>query len=136
MIGSWAIGSNSTLIPMADKLSIKADTEILALVADYFKVLSEVSRLQILSCLQSGPMNVTELTETTGLGQANVSKHLKVLTQAGILSRQAQGVSAYYTISDPLIFSICASVCDRISQRVQQQAEIVTLLGVFSNRIH
>ncbi|MGL5035769.1 MAG: ArsR/SmtB family transcription factor [Microcystaceae cyanobacterium] len=119
---------------MADKLSIKADTEILVLVADYFKVLSEVSRLQILSCLQSGPMSVTELTEMTGLGQANLSKHLKVLTQAGILARQAQGISAYYTINDPLIFTICESVCDRISQRVQQQAEIVTMLGVFSNR--
>ena len=118
---------------MADTLSAKADSEILTLVADYFKVLSEVSRLQILSCLKSGPMNVTELAEATGLGQANLSKHLKVLTQAGILSRQAQGVSAYYSISDPVIFGICESVCDRISQRVQQQAEAVGLLGLFSN---
>ena len=120
---------------MADTLYVKADNEILALVADYFKVLSEVSRLQILSSLKAGPMNVTELTETTGLGQANLSKHLKVLTQAGILSRQAQGVSAYYSISDPVIFGICELVCDRISERVQQQAEVVNMLGLFSNRI-
>ena len=120
--------------PMAGPVSIKADVEILALVADYFKVLSEVSRLQILSCLKAGAMNVTELTEVTGLGQANLSKHLKVLTQAGILTLQTQGVSAYYSIADPTILSICDTVCDRISQRLQKQAEVVNLLDVFSSQ--
>ena len=58
--------------------------EFLAPVADYFKVLSEVSRLQILSCLRAGAMNVSEIGEATGLGQANLSKHLKMLTEAEI----------------------------------------------------
>jgi DNA-binding transcriptional ArsR family regulator len=100
----------------------KTDPTILAAVADYFKVLSEVSRLQILTCLKSGSMNVMELAEATGLGQANLSKHLKVLTQAGILSRQPKGTSAYYEIADPMIFEFCELACDRISERVQQQA--------------
>lgn len=106
--------------------------ETFALIAEYFKVLSEVSRLQILSCLRQGPLNVTELTEATGLGQANLSKHLKVLTQAGILSRQAQGVSAYYAIADPSIFDICELVCDRIGHRIKQQAEVVKSLEAFN----
>ncbi|MFW6295688.1 MAG: ArsR/SmtB family transcription factor [Halothece sp.] len=101
----------------------KNSPEVLAPVADYFKVLSEVSRLQILSCLRSGPMNVTEIGEGTGLGQANLSKHLKLLTQAGILSRQPQGVSVYYEITDPMIFDLCELVCDRIGEKLQQQAE-------------
>jgi DNA-binding transcriptional ArsR family regulator len=99
------------------------DPAIIAAVADYFKVLSEGSRLQILTCLKSGTMNVMEIGEATGLGQANLSKHLKVLTQAGILSRQPKGTSAYYDIADPIIFELCELACDRISQRMIQQAE-------------
>lgn len=101
----------------------KVDLDVLVAVADYFKVLSEVSRLHILQCLQSGPMNVMEISAATGLGQANLSKHLKVLTQAGILIRQPKGTSAYYEIADPMIFEFCGLACDRVSQRVLQQAE-------------
>ncbi|GAA6621627.1 hypothetical protein NUACC26_074470 [Scytonema sp. NUACC26] len=96
---------------------------VLAAVADYFKILSETSRLQILQCLRSGPMNVMELCEETGLGQANLSKHLKVMTQAGILSRQAKGTSAYYEIADPLVFEFCELACGQIGDRLRQQAE-------------
>ncbi len=99
------------------------DQNTLAAVADYFKVLSEVSRLQILHCLRSRSMNVMELCEATGLGQANLSKHLKVLTQAGILSRQPKGTSAYYEIADPIVFEFCTLACDRISEQLRQQAE-------------
>ncbi|OKH14077.1 transcriptional regulator [Fischerella major NIES-592] len=94
----------------------------LAPVADYFKVLSEVSRLQVLCCLKAGAKNVTEIIEETGLGQANVSKHLKILAQAGIVRRQPRGVSVYYEITDPLIFELCELVCDRIALRLQEQS--------------
>jgi len=97
--------------------------EVLTSIADYFKVLSEVSRLQILCCLRSGPMNVMELTEATGFSQANLSKHLKIMTQAGILSRQPKGVSAYYEVADPKVFVLCQSVCDGIGDRLRQQAQ-------------
>ncbi|AFY78138.1 MAG: helix-turn-helix transcriptional regulator [Hydrococcus sp. C42_A2020_068] len=108
---------------MLKTFSSKTSPIVLASVADYFKVLSEVSRLQILSCLRSGAMNGKEITEATGLGQANLSKHLKALTQAGIISRQPQGVSVYYEIADPMIFDLCELVCDRISNQMQQRAK-------------
>jgi DNA-binding transcriptional ArsR family regulator len=95
----------------------------LAPVADYFKVLSEVSRLQVLCCLKAGAKNVTEVMAATGLGQANVSKHLKILAQAGIVVRQPQGISVYYEITDPLIFELCELVCDRLALRLQEQAQ-------------
>ncbi|MCW5315465.1 metalloregulator ArsR/SmtB family transcription factor [Nostoc sp. KVJ3] len=102
---------------------LKTDPSVLVAVAEYFKVLSEASRLQILNCLKSGPMNVMEIAEATSLGQANLSKHLKMLTQAGVLSRQPKGTSAYYEIADPIIFELCELACDRISAHVQQQTE-------------
>ena len=106
--------------------------EYLAPVADYFKVLSEISRLQILTCLREGAMNVSEIGEATGLGQANLSKHLKMLTEAEILSRQPQGVAVYYEIQDPMIFELCELVCDRLYQRMQQKAEKFKQFSTFS----
>ncbi|PSB34368.1 ArsR/SmtB family transcription factor [Stenomitos frigidus] len=96
---------------------------VLEAVADYFKILSETSRLHILQCLRSGSMNVMELCEETGLGQANLSKHLKVMTQAGILTRHPKGTSAYYEIADPLVFEFCELACNQIGDRLRQQAE-------------
>ncbi|MCY7390092.1 MAG: metalloregulator ArsR/SmtB family transcription factor [Leptolyngbyaceae cyanobacterium CAN_BIN12] len=95
----------------------------LAQVADYFKVLSELSRLQVLCSLKTGSKNVTEIMEATGLGQANVSKHLKILAQAGIVSRTPQGVSVYYKIVEPFIFELCELVGDRLSIRLAAQSQ-------------
>lgn len=92
-------------------------------VADYFKVLSELSRLQVLCSLKTGSKNVTEIMEETGLGQANVSKHLKILAQAGIVSRTPQGVSVYYEIVEPFIFELCELVGDRLSIRLAAQSQ-------------
>jgi DNA-binding transcriptional ArsR family regulator len=92
-------------------------------VADYFKVLSELSRLQVLCSLKSGAKNVSEIMVETGLGQANVSKHLKILAQAGIVSRTPQGVSVYYEIVEPFIFDLCELVGDRLSIRLQEQSQ-------------
>jgi len=115
-------------MPQLDQTS----PETLGLVADYFKVLSEVSRLHILNCLREKPMNGKQLAEATGLGQANLSKHLKVLTQAGILKREQQGVSAYYRIKDPMIFELCELVCGTISNEFRERAESFSQLSNFN----
>jgi DNA-binding transcriptional ArsR family regulator len=99
-------------------------------VADYFKVLSELSRLQVLCALKSGTKNVSEIMEATGLGQANVSKHLKMLTQAGMVKRQPQGVSVYYEIADPLIFNLCELVCQGLEARLQAQSQQLQQLEI------
>lgn len=95
----------------------------LAHVADYFKVLSELSRLQVLCTLRDGPKNVTQIMEATGLGQANVSKHLKILAQAGIVSRTPQGVSVYYEIVEPFIFELCELVSNRLAVHLEKQSQ-------------
>lgn len=102
----------------------------LAQVADYFKVLSELSRLQVLCVLKSGSKNVSEIMEATGLGQANVSKHLKILAQAGIVTRQPKGVTVYYAITDPLIFDLCELVCQSLETHLQEQSQQLQQLEV------
>ena len=66
---------------------------------------------------------MTEIMKATSLGQANVSKHLKILEQAGMVARHPQGVSVYYEITDPLIFELCELVCDRLSMHLKTQSQ-------------
>ncbi len=79
-------------------------------------------RLRILNLLGDGEKCVQELVDATQTSQANVSKHLKVMLQAGILSRRTEGTSAYYCVEDPLIFELCNLVCNRLAARIEQQA--------------
>ena len=116
---------------MLSKLSPAA----LQLVAEFFKVLSESSRLQIVCRLRKGPKNVSEIIELTGLGQANVSKHLKILAQAGIVAREQQGVCVYYQIANPFVFELCELVCNSLSQQIQQQSAHQAALNEFRQTI-
>lgn len=97
--------------------------EVVQQVADYFSVLSEPMRLRILNVLRDGEKCVQDLVEATATSQANVSKHLKVMLQAGILNRRSEGTSAYYSVADELIFELCNLVCDRLATRIEQQAK-------------
>ena len=116
---------------MANFSSSSNSTELLSSVAEYFKVLSEISRLIILDTLRSSEkMNVKEIGEITGLGQANLSKHLKVLTQAGLLTREPIGVSVYYKIADPVIFHLFDLVSDQVKTRIIKQAQYFEKLTI------
>ena len=120
-----------TLTHDGDCLLVRLSPETLQMVADFFKVLSESSRLQIVCTLKAGRKNVSEIIEATGLGQANVSKHLKILAQAGVVSRQQEGVCVYYQIANSFVFELCELVCDSLSIQIQQQSERIATLGAF-----
>lgn len=87
-------------------------------VAERFKALSEPMRLRLLYGLMNGEKTVSELVRETGGVQANVSKHLSVLLDAGILGRRKQGTSSYYRIVDESIFELCDLVCGSIHDRL------------------
>ncbi|MGB5636908.1 MAG: metalloregulator ArsR/SmtB family transcription factor [Waterburya sp.] len=106
----------------------KLSPAALGLMADFFKVLSEVSRLQIVCSLKNGAKNVSEIVEETGLGQANVSKHLNVLTKANVVAREQQGIYTYYQIANPVLFELCDLVCDALATQFEQQSQQLEML--------
>ena len=99
--------------------------EALELVANRFRVLAEPQRLRILQLLQAGEKNVTELTEELGTTQPNVSKHLRVLQEAGVISRRQAGNSVYCFIADPSVFDLCDVVCTALYARVSAHAQLL-----------
>ena len=98
-------------------------TDVVQQVAAYFSILSEPMRLKILNLLRDGEKCVQDLVEATATSQANVSKHLKVMMQAGMLTRRTEGTSSFYRVADDLSFQLCSLVCDRIASRIEEQAK-------------
>lgn len=109
--------------PVPPVLMEPVPPEVVQQVAEYFSVLSEPMRLRLLNLLRDGERCVQELVQATATSQANVSKHLKVMLQVGILTRRTEGTSAFYSVTDDLIFELCTLVCDRIATRIEEQAQ-------------
>ncbi len=84
---------------------------LLARLADRFKALAEPNRLAILSTLHEGEQSVGELVNATGLGQANVSKHLDTLRRYGFVERRKDGLNVFYRVADKDVFRICDIMC-------------------------
>jgi DNA-binding transcriptional ArsR family regulator len=98
------------------------DERALAEVADFFSAFAVPMRLRILNALRQGERNVSELTAEFGCSQANISKHLSLLAQKGLIAKEARGTAAYYRIVDPRIFQLCDIVCAQLGQRYAQQS--------------
>jgi DNA-binding transcriptional ArsR family regulator len=103
-------------------------TELLDYLADYFRVLGEPMRLRILNLLYKRELCVQDLVIASQTSQANVSKHLKVMVQVGILNRRTVGTSAYYSVADDLTFELCHLVHTCLLNRIQAQANQFQLL--------
>ena len=72
----------------------------LELMVDTLKAAAESSRLRILLLLSRGDLTVSELTEILGQSQPRVSRHLKLLLDAGLIGRYQEGSWAYFRLSD------------------------------------
>lgn len=114
----WGIGQGA--VPKMKML----DDRAIQHVADYFRALSEPLRLRILNALREREHNVGELTELCACSQANVSKHLSLLAQSGLVQRETRGTSVYYHIADPRIYDMCDLVCGQLAEHFADQAAL------------
>jgi len=91
-------------------------------VARRFRVLGDASRLAIVRfLLTTGEANVGEVVDALAMSQANVSKHLRTLLDAGVLTRRQEGTSAFYSVSDASVEQVCSIVCDRIQAQARRE---------------
>jgi DNA-binding transcriptional ArsR family regulator len=92
--------------------------KVVELIAYRFHVIGEPTRIRLLEHLRDGEQTVKELVEGVGGTQQNVSKHLAVLLQAGIVGRRKDGILAYYRIVDETVFDVCELVCGAIERQL------------------
>ncbi len=105
--------------------------QLLEHVAERFRMLSDPTRLRIIQLLlDQGEMNVGDVVTRLGLSQANVSKHLRQLLDAGIVTRRSEGTSAYYAVQDTTVMQLCDLVCDRLREQKLEEVRAFSSLGV------
>ena len=95
-------------------------TGLVALIARRFRVLGEPMRIRILDALRDGPLTINELTTELGATQQNVSKHVGVLAQAGIVGREKDGTRVRCFIADASVFELCELVCGGLRDHVSE----------------
>mgnify|MGYP000887165650 CR=1 FL=1 len=98
-------------------------------VASFFQALAEPNRLRLLNLLRSGEQRVGDLAEQTGMTTANVSRHLSLLQQRGLVRRESRGTSAYYCVADVGIYQLCDLVCGTVARKSEAAAQ--ERLGLF-----
>lgn len=97
--------------------------KMMELVARRFRTLGEPFRLRILQELEAGERSVGDLVSALNGNQPNVSKHLQILFDAGLVGRRREGTTMFYAISDPIVFKLCALVCSNEAEKSRRDFE-------------
>jgi DNA-binding transcriptional ArsR family regulator len=93
--------------------------DLVELIAQRFRVIGEPMRIRLLDQLRDQAMTVNQLADAVGATQQNVSKHLGVLAQAGIVGRRKEGNYVRCFIADPIVFELCEIVCGGLRDQVR-----------------
>lgn len=98
------------------------ERELYQLHASVCKGLADPKRLLILYALRNGELSVTDICEEVGFAQANVSQHLAVLRDRGLVRTRKEGQFVFYSVSSPKIIE----ALDLLRQVMTEQAGVPT----------
>jgi DNA-binding transcriptional ArsR family regulator len=91
---------------------------LVELIAQRFRLLGEPTRIKLLDAMRAGPVTAAELQTASGASQQNVSKHLGMLMDAGMVERLKDGNRARFSIADPTLLDLCEQVCGSLRRQV------------------
>ena len=93
--------------------------ELLGLIAHRFRLLAEPMRLRLLARLRESEATVQELADDLETSQQNVSRHLAMLAEAGVLARRRQGTRVYHRIGDAEVLDLCERMCSSVEHELR-----------------
>jgi len=99
--------------------------EIFEMQAGVCKVLANPKRLEILCALENGELTVSEIVAKTEIGKANLSQHLTLMKEKGILKSRRQGQFVYYCISNPKVTQACELMKEVLLERIEARTKLV-----------
>jgi len=117
------------MISAMARRSADLSPEAVEIIAARFRILGEPLRIRLMQALQEREHTVGELAELVGSTQPNVSKHLKILQEGGIVGRRQEGNSVYCFIADRSVLDLCNAVCDSLETRFNDAARMAAELG-------
>ena len=100
--------------------------DLVELIARRFRVIGEPMRIKLLDQLREGEATVGELSAALSASQQNVSKHLSVLADVGIVGRRKEGNHVFYRVVDEGVFALCEEVCGSVQQQLRSLNDLVS----------
>ena len=92
--------------------------------ADICKTLGNAKRIRILDALQNSELTVSELVDIVGISPANISQHLGIMRQKGILTSRREGVNIFYKISNRKVSKACALMREVLIEQLEEGQKI------------
>jgi ArsR family transcriptional regulator len=103
--------------------------ELNVFITRFFSAVAQENRIKILRFLQDGERCVCEILPALSIEQSNLSKHLKILSDAGILESRKEGISVYYRIKDERIFKIIGIAENIVSDELIKWSKLIKVKG-------
>jgi len=96
------------------------------------RALSDRNRIKMIKALQHRPMFVSELQHALGIAQPTVSKHLRVLEEAGLVASYSRGTWVRYYITESAGSPYSASILGNLRHWLEKEPEIIELYETLS----
>lgn len=93
--------------------------------AEVCKTLANPKRLEIISALKEGEKTVSDLVGLLGVPKANVSQHLAVMRNTGVLTNRRDGVNIYYSLASPKVTQACMLMREVLTERLKQKSGLI-----------
>ena len=107
---------------------MKKDKTLFELQSDVCKTLASAKRLEIINALKEGEKTVGELVEILGVPKANVSQHLAVMRNKGILHSRREGVNIYYRIANNKVIQACMLMREVLTEQMQERSKLIDIV--------
>ena len=88
--------------------------------ADICKTLGNSKRIEILNTLGSRELSVSQLVAVLGISPANVSQHLAVMRQKGILLARRSGNNVFYRVSNAKVIKACSLMREVLLEKLEE----------------
>ena len=95
--------------------SFTESDQVFETAAELFRVMSAPTRLKIISSLCNGEKNVGQLIQEIETTQPNMSQHLNMLYQNGVIGKRRDGVHIFYRIINDRVVTLCRAICTQIA---------------------
>ena len=93
--------------------------------ADFCKVISHPTRLQIIDILHDGEMSVTDLATQLQVTVGNLSQHLNLMKQRRVLESRKEGNSVIYRLANPKMIKACCLIREILFEQMQQDTALL-----------
>ena len=102
-----------------------SDQQLYELHASICQTLANPKRLEIIAHLRDGEKTVTEMMDVMQISQANLSQHLGLMRQKGIVIARREGLNIYYRLSNPKIIQACDLMRQVLLENLESGAVLV-----------